>query len=103
MFPLLDKLFETAILIAKGGGNMSTTSGNSVADYRVVHEVCDICDGAGGLTERWQLEKYACESFISKKDLWLMYYQMLKNDRIICPECQGRGRVERWICPTLTG
>ena len=64
----LDLLLELSTIL---GGNMKT-SGNSVCDHTVVHETCEVCDGTGCLTRRWQLEKYGEESLVSKKDLWLM-------------------------------
>lgn len=88
------------------------TTGNSVADYRVVRKECEFCLGLGefyaycrsvarainGNCDRTIVEKFRDGGFVKTFDEIKKLYKELKEfGEVECPNCDGKGTIEKWI------
>ena len=74
---------------------------NSVAEYKVIKENCEICDGNGALynltPERLFAVLRKVEEIFPLSSLKLMLKDIKEDNQMSCPVCDGKGWMERWI------
>jgi RecJ-like exonuclease len=85
--------------IIRSGGSVG--SGNSVADYHWEVERCDECDGIGTVDDSDKeglMEDLinAHENGKKFRELTQIYREWKKTETRVCPECDGKGKWERW-------
>ena len=84
-------------------GLPKNTSGNELADYRVIHEPCPVCRGAKVIQPRTReefgnyLERLADHTIFSWRLSRILYKLWKKDGEFTCDHCGGEGQIERWI------
>jgi protein-arginine kinase activator protein McsA len=81
-------------------GSVGNT-GNSVANYHWQIEVCDTCDRDGKVSaEIDEIKEFIINKFWGEKGIvkaaLKLWHQLKKEGRLICPDCKGQHKWEKW-------